>query len=522
VRSIRFLSAWVPTVISQFVRVHLSIVVLFVCSSSVVAASDFGSVMQRAGEMAARPFKITDPVAPEALRRLTIRQYRAIQLKPERTLWHGTRTPFEIVPVHLGMSFDRPVILNEVSSEGVRRLSFDQRAFDYGNLKLGSLSDASLGFAGFRISYQFHAKGRRDEVAAFLGASYFRALAQGLRMGLTARGLAIDTGEASGEEFPRFIEFWIERPSAEDRHLVVHALLDSRRATGAYRFVIRPGTVTRTEVRARIFLRESVAKLGIAPLTSMYLYGENQPPPGWTARPEVHDSDGLSIRTASGEWLWRPLVNPRRLLVTSFALTDPSGFGLMQRDRYFRSYEDLDARFDLKPSAWVATKGNWGGGRVELVQIPSPDETNDNIVAYWIPQAQSQPRKPIDLEYELLWGPAEQLPLPFAHVVQTRRLPNAPSDRGDRGSERIVGFVIDFETTEDERLRDVNPVWLVSSSDNAEIVERTLRRHEATGGWRASVRLRQFDDKRPVELRGQLNVGNVPWSEVWSYIVPPE
>ncbi len=503
-------------------RVLLGVGALFVSSYSVVAASDFGSVMQRAGEMAARPFKATDAIAPEALRRLTIRQYRSIQLKPERTLWHGARTPFEIVPVHLGMSFDRPVILNEVSSEGVRRLSFDPRAFDYGSLKLGTLTDTSLGFAGFRVSYQFDVKGRKDEVAAFLGASYFRALAEGLRMGLAARGLAIDTGEASGEEFPRFVEFWIERPSPDDRHLVVHALLDSRRATGAYRFVIRPGAVTRTEVRARIFLRENVAKLGIAPLTSMYLYGENQPLPAGTARPEVHDSDGLSIRTASGEWLWRPLINPRRLLVTSFALTDPSGFGVMQRDRHFRSYEDLDARFDLKPSAWVTTKGNWGGGRIELVQIPSPDETNDNIVAYWIPPAQPQPRTPIDLEYELLWGSAGQLPLPAAHVVQTRRLPNAPSDRKDRASERIVTFVVDFEASENERTRDVTPAWLVSSSDNAEIVERTLRRHEATGGWRATVRLRQFDEKRPVELRGQLNVGNVAWSEVWSYIVPPD
>jgi glucans biosynthesis protein len=490
--------------------------------SNAVAAFDFGSVMQRAGEMAARPFKAPDALAPEELRRLSIQQYRSIRFRPERALWHGARTPFEVTPVHQGMSFDRTVVLNEISSDGVRRLTFDPGAFDYGGLKLGALNDRALGFAGFRVAYRFDAKGGFEDVASFLGASYFRAVGEGLRTGLAARGLAVDTAEASGEEFPRFVEFWIERPAPGDRHLVVLALLDSRRATGAYRFLIRPGEITRIEVKARIFLRETVAKLGLGPLTSMYLYGENQPPASGMARPEVHDSDGLSIQSATGEWLWRPLVNPRRLLVTSFAQNGPVGFGLMQRDRDFRSYDDLDARFDLRPSAWVSLKGNWGPGRIELVQIPSPDETNDNIVAYWVPQTAMAPRKPIDLDYELLWGKASQLPLPPAYVVQTRRLPNAPSDRKDRPSERLLSFAVDFEASDPERSRDVTPVWTVSSADNAEILERTLRRHDATGGWRATVRLRQLDEKRPVELRGQLNVGNAPWSEVWSYVVPPE
>lgn len=504
--------------------VGLMVVVVLLLASSFAAASEFGfgNVMQRAGEMAARPFKADDSIAPEELRRLTIRQYRAIQAKPERSLWRGARTSFEVSPVHLGMSFDRPVILNEVSSDGVRRLNFDRTAFDYGNLNLGSVKDAALGVAGFRVSYRYDAKPSGEEVAAFVGASYFRAVAEGLRMGLAARGLAIDTGEPSGEEFPRFVEFWIERPSPGDRHLVVLALLDSRRATGAYRFLIRPGAITRIEVKARIFLRERMAKLGLAALTSMYLYGENQPPSAATARPEVHDSDGLSILTGNGEWLWRPLVNPRRLLVTSFALEHPSGFGLSQRDRSFRSYEDLDARFDLKPSAWVALKGNLGRGRIELVQIPSPDETNDNVVAYWVPHAQAPIRQPIDLEYELLWGRAEELPAPRVRVVQTRRLPNAPTDRKDRASERIVSFTVDFEAQEQVPMDGVAPTWVVSSGDNAEVIERSLRRHPATGGWRASVRVRQLDDKRPVELRGQLNVGATPWSEVWTYVVPPE
>jgi len=486
-------------------------------------AADFGQVMQMAGELASRPHKPAPASAPEELRKLTFQQHQLIRMKPERALWHRARTQFELSFVHMGMAFDRPVRINEVSSDGVRRIVFDPQAFDYGNLTLGPLNGPEMGFAGLRVHFPLHAKEPKDEVLVFLGASYFRALAAGLRFGLAARGVAIDTGESSGEEFPRFVEFWINRPAPGDQQLVIHALLDSRRVTGAYRFVLKPGAPTRMEVKARLFLREKVSKLGIAPFTSMYLYGENQPAALGSIRPEVHDSDGLSIQSSAGEWLWRPLVNPRRLLITSFALTDPLGFGLMQRDRAFRSYEDLDARFDLKPSAWVVPSGKWGPGRVELVQIPSPDETNDNIVAYWIPATQPPVRKPFDIEYELLWGQPASLPAPPVRVTQTRRLPSPSSERRDKNAERSILLAIDFEPLDPERVpSDLNPSWAVSSSDNGEIIERSLRRHEATGGWRATVRVRQQDEKRPVELRGQLNAGAHALSEVWSYIVPPE
>ena len=219
----------------------------------------------------------------------------------------------------------------------------------------------------------------------FLGASYFRLLGKGQRYGASARGLALDTAERGGEEFPRFEQFWIEKPARNATQLVLYALLDSRRVTGAYRFVLKPGEETVAEVQSRLHFREAVGKVGIAPVTSMFMYGENQPGNGDGFRPEVHDSDGLSIASASGEWIFRPLVNPKRLLTTSFTLPGTRGFGLMQRDRAFASYEDLEARYDLRPSMWVEPTSNWGPGRVELVQIPTPDETNDNIVAYWVP-----------------------------------------------------------------------------------------------------------------------------------------
>ena len=192
-----------------------------------------------------------------------------------------------------------------------------------------------LGYAGFRAHYALHTPRYKDEVVVFLGPSYFRALGQAQRYGTSARGLAIDTAESGGEEFPRFEQFWIVRPARNAKELVIYALLDSRRVAGAYRFVVRPGADTVTEVTARVHPREG-AKFGIAPLTSMFFHGENQRSAGEDFRPKVHDSDGLSIHSGSGEWIWRPLVNPRRLLVTSFALTDPRGFGLVQRDRAVR------------------------------------------------------------------------------------------------------------------------------------------------------------------------------------------
>jgi glucans biosynthesis protein len=500
---------------------------VFAVAAAVVAwparAFDFGDVIQIAGELAGRPYRPRTATIPDELRKLTFAQFQQIRYKPERNLWHRANIPFEVSFVHLGTAFAEPVTVHELSTDGTRRLVFDPEQFDYGPLKLPPLKSGELGFAGFRVHYPLNDRTRKDEVVVFLGASYFRAVAQGLRYGLAARGLAIDTGEASGEEFPRFVEFWINRPSPGDRDLIIFALLDSRRATGAVRIVLRPGAPTRMDVRARFYLRENVAKLGIAPLTSMFFYGENQPPPSPTLRPEVHDSDGLSIRSSSGEWLWRPLQNPRRLLITSFALNDPLGFGLLQRDRAFRAYEDLDARYEMRPGAWVEPKGKWGPGRVELVQIPSPDETNDNIVAYWIPAKQPAPKRPLDLEYQLTWGRDPELPRPAVRVAQTRRLQSAAAERKDKaGTEKSTLFVIDFEPDPALKLPETSVQWLVSGDDNADIVERTLRRHEATGGWRATVRVRAIDEKRPVELRGQLNADGAPLSEVWSYIVPPE
>lgn len=481
-------------------------------------AFDFSHVAQRARDLAAKPQAKPAFRLPKELQSLTYDQLRDIRYKPDRFLWGGGKSRFEIAFFHLGFYFDQPVKISEVSSDGVREIRFNPEDFDYGANKLGRNTLKDAGFAGFRVHYPINTQHYKDEVLVFLGASYFRALGKGQRYGASARGLAIDTGLPSGEEFPRFIEFWIERPSSNAAELVVYALLDSRSAAAAYRFVLRPGTQTVMEVRAQLHLRNNVGKPGIAPLTSMFFFGENQRSALVDYRPEVHDSDGLSVQTESGEWVWRPLINPRRLLTTSFATANPVGFGLMQRDRSFASYEDLEARYELRPSVWVAPKGKWGAGRIELIQLPTPDETNDNVVAFWVPEKPPAPGQPYDLEYRILWQNEQETEPPHARVMQTRH-GSGYVRRPDRG----IAFTLDFEGP---ALKDLAPDAVVegvfSVGDNAKLIESIAYRHDVTGGWRAVLRLRRLDDKKPVELRGQLRHAGAAVSETWSYIIPAE
>ncbi|MGH8712404.1 MAG: glucan biosynthesis protein G, partial [Casimicrobiaceae bacterium] len=309
---------------------------------SIACAFGFDDVAKLAADRAATSFKISTAKLPPALARLDYDHFRDIRFKPERSLWRAEGLPFELAFFHEGLNFRDPVKISEIVGNTVREIRFDPASFDYGANNIDPREMASLGFAGFRVHYAINSPKYKDEILVFLGASYFRALGKGQRYGLSARGLAVDTALASGEEFPRFVEFWIRRPAAGASELTIYALLDSRRMTGAYAFVVKPGTDTAVDVKARIYTREYVSKPGFAPLTSMFFFGENQHPARDDYRPEVHDSDGLSIASGTGEWIWRPLVNPKRLLVTSFALTNPAGFGLLQRDRDFEHYEDLE------------------------------------------------------------------------------------------------------------------------------------------------------------------------------------
>lgn len=503
----------------SFQRIVLGAVALLLFAwTNAASAFDFDDVAAKASKLATESYSKPQKNLPKALASLNYDQYRDIRFDPSKSLWRAERLPFELAFFHQGGFFDTPVKINELQGNAVREIRFDPSQFNYGKNTLNPKELGDLGFAGFRVHYPINTPKYKDEVIVFLGASYFRAVGKGQLYGLSARGLGIDTALASGEEFPQFVEFWIRRPKPLDKELTIFALLDSRRATGAYRFVLRPGIDTVVEVKSRIFLRESVAKLGIAPLTSMFYFGENHRLNIDDYRPEVHDSDGLSVYSGTGEWIWRPLVNPRRLLITSFASTNPGGFGLMQRDRNFGNYEDLEANYQRRPSAWIEPKGNWGPGRVELVQIPTPDETNDNIVAYWVPDTVPKPGAPLDLEYKMLWQKDSDRRPPLAWVTQTRRGHGYRQKPDDS-----IALFVDFDGPSLRKLQQGAKVeGIVNADGNGKLIEVTTYPNDASGGWRTAIRMRRVDDKKPVELRAYLRHNNTTLSETWSYILPPE
>src|SRR6266480_8079722 len=349
------------------------------------AAFDFEQVATRAKDLAKEPFDDSHNV-PKWLLEMSYDQWRDIRFKPDRSLWIDAKQKFTVQFFHPGLFYDRLIAINVVEGRGVHPLAFSPNQFDYGKNDFASRVPQGLGYAGFRVHYPIKARDYFDEVIVFLGASYFRAVGKEEGFGLSARGLGIDTAESWGEEFPYFKEFWLVSPAPRADRLTLYALLDSPSLTGAYRFVLRPGEQTAVEVECRLFLRKEVRKLGIAPLTSMFFHGENTNRAFDDFRPEVHDSDGLLLSFAGGEWLWRPLDNRRTLNVSHLRMEKPRGFGLLQRDRDFDHYQDLETQPERRVSAWVEPSGGWGAGSVELVEIPTPSDTNDNVVAYWVPE----------------------------------------------------------------------------------------------------------------------------------------
>ena len=496
-------------------RVCLCVVVAFPLAARAV---QFKDIDLRARALAAEGFRPPSAKLPSELAALDYDALRDIRFRPDRATWRADKLPFELMYFHPGKNFPDAVRINIADSRGVKRVEFDPELFDYGRNKVDPKKLRGVGFSGFRVHYPVNKSSYKDEVLVFLGASYFRAIGKGQTYGLSARGLAIDTAVPAGEDFARFTEFWIDRPGRNDTSLTVYALLDAKHLTGAYKFVVTPGAETVMQVSARLYFREAVTKLGIAPLNSMYFFGDNQPSGRDDYRPEVHDSDGLSVSAGNGEWLWRPLVNPKRLLVTSFASSKMEGFGLMQRDRASASYEDPEALYERRPSTWIDPVGNWGPGRVELVQIPTPDETNDNIVAYWVPDKLPDPKKPFDFAYTMRWQTNAQLPAGKAWVVQTRR------GRGYvKQPDGDLNFIVDFDGPPLRDLKsEAKPEAFVEIGGNAQLREKNLFLNNSTGVWRMTVRVKREDAAKPIEMRAQIREAGRTLTETWSYIVPPE
>ena len=444
----------------------------------------FPEVIKKAQKRASRSFKESEDLIPDFLRSLTENQWHAIRFKPEQALWKDKDLPFEVELFHTGFIYNRSVTINEVSSAGVGNIAFSTDMFSYANRTLADkVKQTPAGFAGFKINYPLNTPFSKDTVTSFLGASYFRGVGKHSRMGLYARAMALNTGLADGEEFPYFREFWLVRPKEQDKSLTVCALMESPSMAGAFKYVITPGTSTVMDVEARIFLRKSASwpqKVGLAPLTSMFLYSESSNGMPGDYRPEVHNSDGLLYSSGENAWKWSPLTNPSRLAFNTFPMESPRGFGLMQRDNNFDHYQDIDARFDLRSSLWVEPQGDWGNGRIELVEIPSNEEIHDNIVAFWVPDPPAQEGEEKDVRalsfaYKLYWMTPGVTPHALGKVTRNRILKSA----------ELTTFIIDFESEALKALpEETGLTSLIEGPEHAPVVDKTLTKNPVTGGWR--------------------------------------
>lgn len=474
---------------------------------------DFAAVERLARLLATEPYSEDRGALPDEVAELSYEQYREIRYLPERSLWRDDGLPFQLEFFHRGSWYKDRVQIKVLEQGPARAIPFAPEAFDYGRTRIGSPLPADMGFAGLKVLYALRWDGHFDDVASFLGASYYRAAGLGQVYGIAARGLALDTGLAKAEEFPLFREFWIERPARDADTLTFYGLLDGPSATGAFRFILRPGLETVIEVKARIYLRQAVERFGVAPLTSMFFYGENAERRIDDVRPEVHSSDGLLLRLRNGEWVWRPLNNPRGLAVSVFEGDDLAGFGLMQRDREFDHYQDLDSMYHLRPSAWVEPLGPWGPGAVYLIEIPSDAEKYDNIVAFWVPERASAAGQDWAFEYRVHFQLDTRPQLDTGRTLATR----VGGMRRAGAASTTRRFVTEFTGDSLSALGPEAPVEAVITGSAGSVENVVVHKNLITGGWRLAFELHPPEPSIPVDLRAYLKLRNVTLTETWIY-----
>ncbi len=482
------------------------------------ATFDFSEVVDKAKALAAEPYEAPKPV-PKFLQELSFDDYQGIRFKPENSLWHESNSAFQVMPVPPGLFYKYQVRVHIIDAEGVHPLKFDKNQFTYPNSEVERLVPADLGYAGFKLTFPLQQPDVQNQFLVFAGASYFRAVGRENNFGISGRGVALNTGLPGGEEFPDFVEFWLERPKPDADRLTFYGLLNGKSLTGAYRFTVIPGDETSLQVESRLFPRQSVELLGVAPLTSMFYYGENTHRPRGEWRPQVHDSDGLLIHDGpSDEWLWRPLRNPKALQMDYFATQNLRGFGLLQRDTNFHNYMDLEARYDGRPSAWVEPKGDWGKGDVVLVQIPTPDETNDNIVAFWKPQAGVDQGQELKFDYSVHFGGPDITKSPLGRTQES--FLGDGMRVGGGNEEGAVRVLIDFAGGPLDKLKAGAPVLgEVSVQQDGELIEQFVEYVAPLKRWRLSILARPAAD-RPLNLRAFLKDEEQTLTETWQYELP--
>ena len=463
----------------------------------------------KARDLARKPYAATGG-QPAFVREMSEAAWKNVRFNPDQMLWKQEGLPFAVSFYHPGFLYDRGITLHVLQAGRETPVRFSPDMFIYPDEQLAARvreaapADASgaetetLRFAGFGLHTSLHAMPGQslaeNPLASFLGATFFRGVSKHSLSGVYARGLSLNTALPDGEEYPWFSEFWLIKPQRDDTSLTLYALMDSPSMTGAFRFVLTPGTSTIMDVESRLFAREALPwpqKVGLASMVSMFLFSETAPWPDRDYRPEVHNSDGLQYVDAEGAWFWSPLDNPSRLAVNAFSLASPRGFGLLQRDSAFEHYQDIEARFERRPSLWMEPRGDWGRGRLELIEIPSGEDIHDNIIAFWVPDDGNPlfSDREAAIAYRLYWISPGSTPHGLGRVVSSRMVRPLKGD--------TVRFVLDFAGG---ALADLPAGTGLSSEiilpEGATLLNKNLIRNPVSGGWRldADIRLPRQDN----------------------------
>ncbi len=458
--------------------------------------------------LAAAPYEQPPADLPADLAHLNYEQYRDIAFLNQKTIWLEEALPFRLQLLHRGFFFNDRVDVATITGGAAIPFAYDPDLFWFGDRAPQYTARDDIGFSGLRLSTVLRPELGMQEFLVFQGASYLRAVAVDQIYGLSARALCIRTAAPEGEEFPAFRRFWLETPAPGDDSIVIHALLDSPSVAGAFRFAATPGAETVFDVEATLFPRVDLTDVGLAPATSMFFFGAN----GRTVddyRPEVHDSDGLLIVNGAGERLWRPLANPRNLEISAFLDDKLGGFGLIQRDRAFGTYQDLEARYEKRPSLWIEPLGDWGAGAVKLIEIPTGNEFHDNIVAFWSPRDAIPAGSEFRFAYRMTWGNGPPPALGGVVVRDTR------SGRAWSAGENIQLVVVDFGDAAGAATGGETPKVEVTATGGA-VTGVTLIDNVENGGWRMTFQLDPGSES-VIELRAALAFADGRPSEVWMY-----
>ncbi len=479
-------------------------------------AFSFAVLKAQAKALAGDAWQKPQTVDADILAKIDYDSYQHIKFRRDASLRLGRDNLAPVQLFHLGQLFMEPVKIYQVDGGFAQELLYSSDLFETPEGHPARLLSPHTGFAGFRVM----AKDLKTDWLSFIGASYFRTSGPYNQYGLSARGLAIGTGMPEPEEFPRFTQFWLEGGEVGRAPLTIYALLDSPSVTGAYRFVTNqlsdPNDVRRVimDVELELYPRRDIARVGIAPFSSMFWYGEGSRKRAADWRPEIHDSDGLAIHTGAGERIWRPIENPSRVMTSSFVDRDVRGFGLLQRDRDFVHYLDDGVFYERRPSVWVEPQGDWGEGSVQLVEIPTDDETMDNIVTYWTPKDGLKAGQTTTYSYRLSWLDDIAFPATLGRATATLTgVGGRPGVR--RPSGPVRKYVIDWQGPIFAGLgRDDGVELVVTASRGTVSNAYTHPVVDQRERWRSLFDI-EATGSEPVDMRAYLRRNGTALSETW-------